>query len=72
MSFLIMPLANKFAKPVEKGAETGIFLASSEDIEGISGIYFYEKKPIQSSEISYDKEIARRLWEVSTELTGLS
>ena len=68
---IFMPLTNLFAVPVEKGAETGIYLAHSEEVEGISGKYFFEKKPIPSSKISYDKEIARRLWEVSTELTGL-
>jgi NAD(P)-dependent dehydrogenase (short-subunit alcohol dehydrogenase family) len=69
---IFMPLVNRFAIPVEQGAETGIFLAYSNEVEGISGNYFYEKKPIPSSEISYDKEIARQLWEVSVELTGLS
>jgi NAD(P)-dependent dehydrogenase (short-subunit alcohol dehydrogenase family) len=68
---LFMPLTRLFAIPVDKGAETLIFLASSEEVEGISGKYFQEKKAIQSSPLSYDHEIAARLWEISEELTGL-
>ncbi len=56
----------------EKGAETVIWLASSPDVEGVTGKYFFDKKEIRSSKISCDAEVARRLWHVSVELTGLS
>jgi len=72
LGHIFMPLASLFAVSVEKGAETGIYLASSKEVEGISGKYFEEKKSTLSSEISYDKEIALHLWEVSKKLTGLS
>jgi hypothetical protein len=55
----------------EKGAETVIWLASSADVEGVTGKYFLDKKEIRSSKISYDAEVARRLWQVSAKLTGL-
>jgi hypothetical protein len=42
----------------------------SEKVEGVSGKYFYKRKAIPSSERSYDKELARRLWDVSEKLTG--
>jgi retinol dehydrogenase 14 len=55
----------------EKGAETSIYLASSPEVEGLSGRYFVKKAEARSSDVSYDKRLARRLWEVSAELTNL-
>ena len=69
---IAMPIANIFAVPVEKGAATGIYLASSPEVEGISGEYFVRNKPVKSSKISYDVNIAKKLWQISAELTGLS
>ncbi|HXF41883.1 MAG TPA: SDR family oxidoreductase [Blastocatellia bacterium] len=54
----------------ERGARTSIYLASSPDVQGISGKYFARRRPEKSSEASYDLEAARRLWEVSEEVTG--
>jgi NAD(P)-dependent dehydrogenase (short-subunit alcohol dehydrogenase family) len=59
------------ASPAE-GAETSIYLASSPDMEGVTGKYFMGKKPAVSSRESHDEAAARRLWEVSARLTGLS
>ena len=56
----------------EEGAKTSIYLASSPEVEGITGKYFANKKPVNSSQISYDRDLARALWERSLELTGLS
>jgi retinol dehydrogenase 14 len=53
----------------EKGAETSIYLASSPEVEGVSGRYFAKKAEARSSEVSHDERIARRLWEASAELT---
>jgi retinol dehydrogenase-14 len=56
----------------EKGAETSIYLASSLEVEGISGKYFVKKAETESSKESYDEEIAQRLWQVSADLTNIS
>jgi retinol dehydrogenase-14 len=55
----------------EKGAETSIYLASSQEVEGLSGRYFVKKAESRSSDVSYDERIAKRLWEVSADLTNL-
>jgi NAD(P)-dependent dehydrogenase (short-subunit alcohol dehydrogenase family) len=55
----------------EKGAETSIYLAASAEVEGISGKYFVKQKAVESSKDSYDENLARRLWQVSAELTGI-
>lgn len=60
-----------FKSPV-KGAETSIYVASSPEIEGITGKYFANKKEKPSSKASYDEALAKRLWDVSVQLTNLS
>ena len=52
-----------------KGASTSIFLASSTEVSGVSGKYFANLKERRSSPISYDEDVAKRLWEVSVEMT---
>ena len=55
----------------EKGAETTVYLASSPQVEGVSGGYFAKCKPARTSRAAGDAGLARRLWDVSAELTGL-
>jgi NAD(P)-dependent dehydrogenase (short-subunit alcohol dehydrogenase family) len=64
-------LARTFGAKPEKGAETIVYLASSPEVEGVSGKYYVNKKPVASSRESYDEANARRLWEVSERLTNL-
>jgi retinol dehydrogenase 14 len=51
-----------------KGAATSIYLASSPDVEGVTGTYFVNRKPRTSSRISYDQAAAAHLWQISVEL----
>jgi len=67
----IMKLLRLFMMGPEGGAKTPIYLASSPDVEGVSGKYFTNKKEKESSKESNDEQVARRLWLVSEELTGL-
>ncbi len=53
----------------EEGAETSIYAASSPDVEGVTGKYFSKKELTPSSPLSYDEEVARKLWEISEQLT---
>lgn len=55
-----------------KGAETVVYLACSSEVEKVSGGYFCRKRAVGSSRASLDPDAARRLWEVSTALTGLN
>jgi NAD(P)-dependent dehydrogenase (short-subunit alcohol dehydrogenase family) len=55
----------------EEGAETLIYLATSPEVENITGQYFYKMKPVETSPQSYDPEAALRLWKISEDLTGL-
>ncbi|MGW5240788.1 SDR family oxidoreductase [Monashia sp. NPDC004114] len=66
----LQPLGARFLKSPEQGAETPIYLASSPEVQGISGLYFVNRRPKRSSKASYDRDLARRLWDVSTQLTA--
>jgi retinol dehydrogenase-14 len=55
------------------GAKPSIFLASSPEVEGVSGAFFSNKGvAIRSSKVTYDDSVAKRLWHVSEELTHLN
>jgi NAD(P)-dependent dehydrogenase (short-subunit alcohol dehydrogenase family) len=55
----------------EQGAQTIIYLASSVEVKDVTGRYFVKNKAVRSSEASYERAAAERLWQVSAELTGL-
>ncbi len=55
----------------EKGAETSIFLATSPEVENISGAYFKKKKRAKTTRHAEDMKAADILWEVSKEYCGL-
>jgi retinol dehydrogenase 14 len=71
MRFMI-DTASRFMLSPEDGAATSVHLASSPEVEGVSGTYFAKSKPVRSSRISYDAGTAERLWAISAELTGLA
>ena len=55
----------------EKGAATSIYLASSPEVEGVTGKYFVQCRETLSSAASYDEAAQRKLWEISEEMCGL-
>lgn len=65
-------LARRFMKSPAEGAEMPIYLASSPEVEGVSGRYFANRKPRESNKLAYDTDAAARLWRVSAELVGLA
>lgn len=65
-------LFRAFATSPEHGARTAIHLATSPDVEGVSGAYFENLATARSSDESRDAAAAKRLWEVSADLTGLN
>jgi retinol dehydrogenase 12 len=55
----------------EEGARTSIWLARTEEVAGVSGHYFENRKPVRSSGLSYDSGIQERLWNLAGDLTGI-
>ena len=71
MGAAVKVLQKLIARTPVKGAETLVYLASSEDVAGVTGKYWKDKMQERSSEISYDREHQRRLWEFSASITGV-
>ncbi|MCZ4608219.1 SDR family oxidoreductase [Streptomyces sp. Lzd4kr] len=57
--------------PPDEGAQGPVYLATAAELSGVSGHYFVDLCPTRASEPSYNQEAARRLWELSAELTGV-
>jgi retinol dehydrogenase 14 len=68
---LFVPFARPFMKSPMQGARTSITVASSPDLEQMTGLYFASNAPKRSSKRSYDEADAARLWQVSADLVGL-
>ncbi len=65
------PFFSLLVKSPELGAQPSVYLAVSEETEGVTGRYYdvmTEKEPAPQA---LDDEAARRLWEVSSRLVGL-
>lgn len=58
--------------PVEDGARTSVYLASSPEVEGVSGEYFVDKRVERASATARNPENQRRLWDVCAELCGFA
>ncbi|MBT3501485.1 MAG: SDR family oxidoreductase [Candidatus Marinimicrobia bacterium] len=57
-----------FAINLVKGAKTSIYLASSKDVDGVSGKYFDKCKVATSSKVSYIQEDQKKLWEATDQI----
>ena len=67
---LIKGIVSLFTLTPEQGADNTIYLASAPEVEGVTGKYFVKREAVASSALSNDKELAKRLWEVSEKLTS--
>jgi NAD(P)-dependent dehydrogenase (short-subunit alcohol dehydrogenase family) len=63
-----MGLLKPMQRKVDEGAQTSIYLASSPEVEGVSGKYFADSKAVDSDPASYDKAAAEKLWQLSLEM----
>lgn len=63
-------LAAPFMKSNKEGAQTTIYLATSDEVEEVNGAYFKDSKVATPANIAFDKEAAKLLWEKSSELSA--
>ena len=66
---MIQKVMGIFSHSAEEGADNSIYLASSPDVEGVTGKYFIQRNSALSSSLTYEVELAKELWEVSERLT---
>jgi len=67
----IWTLASPFLTSAEKGADTGLYLASSSHIEELTGKYFVKRNEVRPSDEANDQRLAEKLWLVSAKLTNV-
>lgn len=65
-------VAPLIARSPEKGAATSIYLASSPEVQSITGKYFSDSKMIRTAPQAADTAVAKRLWEISAEMVHLA
>jgi NAD(P)-dependent dehydrogenase (short-subunit alcohol dehydrogenase family) len=69
---LAVKLVRPFLISEESGARTSIHLATSPEVEGVTGKYFLRRRPRRPPREALDEAVARRLWDVSAKMTGVS
>jgi len=72
ISRILNPIARPFLRTPERGAETSIYLAASDDVADVTGGYFANCRQKSPSAAARDEALAGRLWEASERLTGLA
>jgi len=65
--FIALWLKRSFIS-AEAGGATIVQLAASPDLEGVTGKYFEEQRPVDPAPLAQDPDLARRLWDVSESL----
>lgn len=65
-------LTRMFFKTPEQGAQTTIYVAVSEELNGVSGKYFMDCKEAQLNETAMDMDRAHKLWEESAKIVKLT
>jgi NAD(P)-dependent dehydrogenase (short-subunit alcohol dehydrogenase family) len=65
---VLVKIARPFLLTPEQGAQTSVYLASSGEVEGVTGKYFSRCKAVRSSAVSYDQASQRKLWALSEQL----
>jgi len=63
-------IGRRFLLSPKKGADTGIWLAGSPEVEGASGTYYDQRRLTEPSPAASCPEASIRLWELSEQLTG--
>jgi retinol dehydrogenase-14 len=69
---VISRLVRPLLKTPAQGARTSIYLASSPDVEGVTGQFFANGKRKTANKLAYDTDMTARLWQVSANLVGMT
>jgi len=71
VSRIMFGMMKPFQLSPKEGAETSIYVASSADVEGVTGKCFEKKAETETSEISNDAELQKQLWDATITLLKL-
>lgn len=64
-------LFRRWLRTPEQGAATAVHLATSPEVEGVTGEYFIDARPVPPAPAALDDKAARRLSEISARMTGI-
>ena len=56
--------AKIFARTVDNGADSSIYFSTSDEVQGVSGKYFFKCREIKSSRASYNQEDWKMVWDL--------
>jgi NAD(P)-dependent dehydrogenase (short-subunit alcohol dehydrogenase family) len=71
-SYIMFKMVRPMQQSAKKGAETSVYLASSDDVKDITGKCFAKKKEVKTCPASYDEELQKRLWDKTESMLGLA
>ena len=71
-SYIMFKMVRPMQQSAKKGAETSIYLASSDEVKDLTGKCFAKKKEVTSCPGSYDEELQKRLWNKTESMLGLA
>ena len=72
MGLVMRVIGPLLLKSPEEGAKTLVYLASSPEVDGVTGEYFTDCNSVAPSVAAQDDDSAKRLWAISAEMTGLA
>ena len=72
LRLLLATVLRPFMRSPRRGARTSIYLATSPEVEGVSGGYYRDCRRVEPSAAAVNDEAAARLWSESMRLTALS
>lgn len=70
--FMLRVVLRLMGKTPAAGADTGVHLAISPEVEGLSGRYFENRRIIEPSAEAAEEELAKWLWEYASGAVGLA
>jgi retinol dehydrogenase 14 len=70
-SAIMFTLVRPMQISAKKGAETSVYLASSNEVKEVTGKCFSKSKEVKTCPASYDRKAQERLWNQTGQLLGL-
>ena len=67
---MVFETFGRASSSVQEGAEAVVRLATSTELEGVTGRYFDGRREVRANRQAYDEEARERLWDLSEELCG--
>jgi len=71
-SSIMFKMVRPMQQSAKKGAETSIYLASSNEVKDLTGKCFAKKRETETFPASYDEELQKRLWSKTESMLGLA